>query len=264
MFSTPKYLSTVFFLSAFSFTSHRYHSTIQCTHTTHTHFHSTSSTHNDLFSTNTIPIFIMKFSFLTLALAVSAFAMPHGDHSHQIEHQNKAVEAIKQDSSLVPHVSEHAPGAVDKPQDLDKVLADLLLSSYLKGEKGIIPADVLKAALNFHIVDHGHGELAYQDSGSVKNGSVVSVSATENNVDTGTTITVVKPVVDKTALTAEQLAAAFANTMTNKTMNGTAHGNTTAPGVPGDASKPNNAIAINAAFGAVFGGAVLAVIVGAL
>ncbi|KAI5792095.1 hypothetical protein FPQ18DRAFT_305396 [Pyronema domesticum] len=226
----------------------------------------------------------MKFSFLTLALAVSAFAMPHGDHSHQIEHQNKAVEAIKQDSSLVPHVSEHAPGAVDKPQDLDKVLADLLLSSYLKGEKGIIPADVLKAALNFHIVDHGHGELAYQDSGSVKNGSVVSVSATENNVDTGTTITVVKPVelckrnsefankdfrllqivVDKTALTAEQLAAAFANTMTNKTMNGTAHGNTTAPGVPGDASKPNNAIAINAAFGAVFGGAVLAVIVGAL
>lgn len=71
-------------------------------------------------------------------------------------------------------------------------------------------------------------------------------------------------VVDKTALTAEQLAAAFANTMTNKTMNGTAHGNTTAPGVPGDASKPNNAIAINAAFGAVFGGAVLAVIVGAL
>jgi hypothetical protein len=75
---------------------------------------------------------------------------------------------------------------------LDKVLANLLLSSFLKGKKGIIPADVLKAALNFHIADHGHGELSRQDSGAVKNGSV-GVSATENNADTGTTITVVKP-----------------------------------------------------------------------
>jgi hypothetical protein len=65
-------------------------------------------------------------------------------------------------------------------------------------------------------------------------------------------------------LTVEQLAAAFANAMTNKTMNGTAHGNTTAPGVAGAVPKPNNAVANNAAFGAVFGGSVLAVIVGAL
>jgi hypothetical protein len=58
----------------------------------------------------------MKFSIITLALAVSAFAMPHGDHTHQVEHQNKAIEAIKQDSGLIPHVNEHTPGATDQPQ----------------------------------------------------------------------------------------------------------------------------------------------------